>query len=215
MKQSDAAHEYDLVQDMMKLHVPESWRYLNPIMEGNSKHSALVAAWLTPSPGTATQRVRLHLLPHDRVRALAIRQSHEAAPTHRCQVMMLLAHPNSALYNCLIRTHHITSRKKLQRVRRAAEQFGLYSLLIRSGGCPGIMFAETKDQGALQAWVTAVQALRYKDFRCLAKPSPTVATRMIQPKQGLVFEETESMQYFAERLNDKGLGSWYTGLMFG
>ncbi|KAF4977790.1 hypothetical protein FZEAL_5756 [Fusarium zealandicum] len=69
------------------------------------------------------------------------------------------------LFNCLIRTHHITSRKKLQRVRRAAQQLNVDWLLVRSGGSPGIMFAEGRDETGLTDWVATVQALRYKDFR--------------------------------------------------
>ncbi|KAL2209421.1 hypothetical protein CC79DRAFT_1367602 [Sarocladium strictum] len=128
---------------------------------------------------------------------------------------MPLYSPSPApLFHCLIRTHHITSRKKLHRVRRFAEHLQLDWVLIRSGGCPGIMFAETRDEDALKEWVTSVQALRYKDFRCVAKPSPSVISQLADGKDSATWEETTSMQTFGERLEARGLGSWYKKLMF-
>ncbi|EJT77330.1 hypothetical protein GGTG_07242 [Gaeumannomyces tritici R3-111a-1] len=69
------------------------------------------------------------------------------------------------LFNALIRTHHITSRKKVQRLRKAADDQGLRFVLLRSGGSPGIMYAEASGEEPLRDWVGAVQALRYKDYR--------------------------------------------------
>ncbi|KAF4438684.1 hypothetical protein FACUT_4709 [Fusarium acutatum] len=92
-----------------------------------------------------------------------------------------------SLFNCLIRTHHITSRKKLSRVRRAAQQLNVDWLYVRSGGSPGIMFAEGRDEAGLTEWVSTVQALRYKDFKCVAKPARAEG---VGSKTG--FDETES-----------------------
>ncbi|KAF5962711.1 hypothetical protein FBULB1_13895, partial [Fusarium bulbicola] len=92
-----------------------------------------------------------------------------------------------SLFNCLIRTHHITSRKKLSRVRRAAQQLNVDWLYVRSGGSPGIMFAEGRDEAGLTEWVSTVQALRYKDFKCVAKPTRAEG---VGSKSG--FDETES-----------------------
>lgn len=58
------------------------------------------------------------------------------------------------LYNALIRTHHITSRKKVANLRKAADQHGVYALLC-SGGCPGIMYAEGNANG-VKEWVSSV-----------------------------------------------------------
>ena len=128
--------------------------------------------------------------------------------------------PSRGLFHALIRTHHITSRKKLQRVRRAAEKFELDALLVRSGGSPGIMFAEGRDETRMAAWVSAVQALRYKDFRCVAKPTlaPTPAgtgragsqvEEDIKVKGVGTFWETASMAEFARRMEERGLGAWW------
>lgn len=100
------------------------------------------------------------------------------------------------VFNTLIRTHHITNRKKLQRVQNAANQHNLASVLVRFGGSPGIMYAEAvavdrlPSSSNLQAdgenefldaldaveslrkWVAAVHNLRYKDFRCVQRPAP-------------------------------------------
>ncbi|KAM5352635.1 hypothetical protein ACJ41O_005357 [Fusarium nematophilum] len=117
-----------------------------------------------------------------------------------------------ALFNCLIRTHHITSRKKLQRVCRAAQQLNVDSLYVRSGGSPGIMFAEGRDEAGLTAWVAAVQALRYKDFRCVARPAPAEGAKD-DKKEGdtgvMGFRETESVAEFARGMEAKGLGRWW------
>ncbi|KAK8121839.1 hypothetical protein PG984_010509 [Apiospora sp. TS-2023a] len=75
------------------------------------------------------------------------------------------------LYTALIRTHHITSRKKLQRVKKSALQHELPFVLVRSGGAPGIMYAEAPEESPLAAWVASVHDLRYKDFQCVRKPA--------------------------------------------
>lgn len=121
------------------------------------------------------------------------------------------------LFNCLIRTHHITSRKKVQRVRRAASQLNVDWVFIRSGGSPGIMFAESRDEAGLVEWVAAVQALRYKDFRCAVRPGPAPVTRNGVKGRGengsllraTGFDETESVAEFAKQMNVRGLGAWW------
>jgi hypothetical protein len=110
------------------------------------------------------------------------------------------------LFNCLIRTHHITSRKKLSRVRRAAQQLNIDWLLVRSGGSPGIMFAEARDEAGLTEWVSTVQALRYKDFRCVAKPAPVPVSEGVR-RTG--FDETGEVKEFAKFMEERGLGEWW------
>lgn len=111
------------------------------------------------------------------------------------------------LFACLIRTHHITSRKKVQRVRRAAGQLGVDFVLLRSGGAPGLMFAEGRDEDALGEWVAAVQALRYKDFRCVAKPAVVEGRDDTLKRTG--FEETGEMKDFAGEMDSRRLGEWW------
>ncbi|KAF2798501.1 hypothetical protein K505DRAFT_233113 [Melanomma pulvis-pyrius CBS 109.77] len=73
----------------------------------------------------------------------------------------------SPIWTALIRTHHITSRKKVARLRDAASNYNVYALL-RSGGYPGIMYCEGSESG-VRDWVGTVQRLRYKDFQLVRK----------------------------------------------
>ena len=59
------------------------------------------------------------------------------------------------IWNALIRTHHITSRKKVAKVKQAAGD-KLVFVLLRSGGSPGIMYVEGSREG-VEDWVSAVQ----------------------------------------------------------
>lgn len=58
------------------------------------------------------------------------------------------------LFHALIRTHHITSRKKVAKLKQAADFHHVFALL-RSGGAPGIMYVEGEERGVRQ-WVDAV-----------------------------------------------------------
>lgn len=55
----------------------------------------------------------------------------------------------------LIRTHHITSRKKVAKLKQAANAHHVY-VLLRSGGVPGIMYVEGSERG-VDRWVEVVQ----------------------------------------------------------
>lgn len=59
------------------------------------------------------------------------------------------------LHNALIRTHHITSRKKVSKLKQAASFHDVYALL-RSGGAPGVMYVEGQEENVSQ-WVQFVQ----------------------------------------------------------
>ncbi|KAI0884526.1 uncharacterized protein GGS22DRAFT_143801 [Annulohypoxylon maeteangense] len=107
----------------------------------------------------------------------------------------------------LIRTHHITSRKKLARVKKAAALYDL-QVLVRSGGSPGIMYAEGPDEATVGNWVNGVQALRYKDFQCVQKPAASLV-RATGPVSDTGFEEVTSVSEFGERMEKRGLGSWW------
>lgn len=120
------------------------------------------------------------------------------------------------LFVTLIRTHHVTSRKKLQRVRKAAAHFGVPFVLVRYGGSPGLMYAEGGEASSLGSWVSAVKDLRYKDFQCVYKPEarelpvhdgPAAAAALMMPAGA--FNETESVSEFARVMEQKGLGEWF------
>lgn len=58
------------------------------------------------------------------------------------------------MFNALIRTHHITSRKKVTKLKQAADATQVFALL-RSGSSPGIMYVEGEENGVKQ-WVESV-----------------------------------------------------------
>ncbi|KAI0116399.1 hypothetical protein GGR51DRAFT_316040 [Nemania sp. FL0031] len=116
-----------------------------------------------------------------------------------------------SLFTALIRTHHITSRKKLQRVKKAASQHALSFVLIRSGGSPGIMYAEGAEAN-VNAWVSFVRGLRYKDFQCPRKPAENKVLVPSQETQG-GFEEVTSVTDFGHCMEQRGLTSWWKSAM--
>jgi len=59
------------------------------------------------------------------------------------------------IFNALIRTHHITSRKKVAKLKQAATAQDVF-VLIRYGGAPGVMYVEGHELGVVE-WVSAVQ----------------------------------------------------------
>lgn len=59
------------------------------------------------------------------------------------------------IWNALIRTHHITSRKKVAKLKQAAGDNGVF-VLLRSGSSPGIMYVEGNPDG-VEKWVKDVQ----------------------------------------------------------
>lgn len=111
----------------------------------------------------------------------------------------------------LIRTHHVTSRKKLQRVKKAAAHFDIPFVLVRYGGSPGLMYAESEEGSSLGAWVSAVKDLRYKDFQCVYKPEAKRLNDGVDttPMPAGAFNETESVSSFGEVMDRKGLGEWF------
>lgn len=73
---------------------------------------------------------------------------------------------SSRLWNALIRTHHITSRKKVAKLTQSAKAHDVYALL-RSGGSPGIMYVEGKEESVV-GWVADVkvcECLQYSSSR--------------------------------------------------
>lgn len=115
------------------------------------------------------------------------------------------------LFVTLIRTHHVTSRKKLQRVRKAAAHFDIPFVLVRYGGSPGLMYAESHAGSCLSSWVSAVKDLRYKDFQCVYKPGARLVhgASTTSPVPSGAFNETESVSSFGQVMEWKGLGEWF------
>ncbi|OCT54392.1 hypothetical protein CLCR_00992 [Cladophialophora carrionii] len=116
-------------------------------------------------------------------------------------------------YHALIRTHHITSRKKVARLKAAAKQLQCYALL-RSGGIPGVMYVRGSDQAQVQKWVDNVHGLRYKDYQLVA-PVATIAGAGSQSgfaKEGIL-QEVETMKEMAAHMERQGIQRWWRAAM--
>jgi hypothetical protein len=114
------------------------------------------------------------------------------------------------LYNALIRTHHITSRKKVAKLRAAASNYNVYALL-RYGGCPGIMYCQGSESG-VRDWVATVQRLRYKDFQLATKPAEKRIEGKSAAEGPVVYgklEEADSVKEFGAHMETFGVWSWW------
>jgi hypothetical protein len=116
----------------------------------------------------------------------------------------------SSLYYALIRTHHITSRKKVAKLKQAAANHNIYALL-RYGGCPGIMYCQGSETG-VRGWVSTVQRLRYKDYQLEKKPAnkelDATGLQEISVAYGKL-EEVESVKEFGARMEELGVWRWW------
>jgi hypothetical protein len=113
------------------------------------------------------------------------------------------------LYNALIRTHHITSRKKVAKLKAAASNCHIYALL-RYGGSPGIMYCQGSESG-VREWVANVQRLRYKDFQ-LVKKTAERELEAVESKDSVTYgklEEAESVKEFGARMEALGVWGWW------
>lgn len=66
---------------------------------------------------------------------------------------------NSMMYRTLIKTHHMTSRKKITAICKAAKKFDCAIYLKTGGHPPGVMIAECEEEGdeGLAGWVDTVK----------------------------------------------------------
>ncbi|KAJ5951495.1 uncharacterized protein N7479_009908 [Penicillium vulpinum] len=129
------------------------------------------------------------------------------------------------LYNALIRTHHITSRKKVTALKRAADTHQC-AVLLRSGGCPGIMYVEGGKE-RVESWVDVVRRLRYKDFQLATRPG-IVEEEDGSGKQGtgngngngekkngkeldlaVGLDEVDSVKEFGSIMERRGVWNWW------
>ncbi|KAK3698112.1 hypothetical protein LTR37_017070 [Vermiconidia calcicola] len=117
-----------------------------------------------------------------------------------------------AIWNALIRTHHITSRKKVAKLKQAASAQAVF-VLLRSGGSPGIMYVEGSKDG-VEDWVGVVQRLRYKDYQLASKPAATSLEHSIPSEaRDVGFFETESVKDFGHQMQQRGVFAWWRKAM--
>lgn len=113
----------------------------------------------------------------------------------------------SPTYNALVRTHHITSRKKVAKLRAAASNCNVYALL-RYGGSPGIMYCQGAEPG-VRDWISTVQRLRYKDFQLVKKPTEKISEGPAANVSYGRAEEVDSVKEFGSKMQELGIWSWW------
>lgn len=113
------------------------------------------------------------------------------------------------LFNALIRTHHITSRKKIAVLKKAADTLNCFALL-RTGGSPGVMYVEGRSDD-VEAWVSTVQRLRYKDCQLAARPAPVMDedSDCKEGEEEVGLREVESVREFGCAMKDRGVLEWW------
>ncbi|EXJ95926.1 hypothetical protein A1O1_01051 [Capronia coronata CBS 617.96] len=115
------------------------------------------------------------------------------------------------MYHALIRTHHITSRKKIASLKAASKTHQCFALL-RSGGVPGVMYVRGSDKSNVQRWVDTVHELRYKDYQLIAPVSPVPDTQLPQKIPDTPFgtlEEVDTVREMAAQMEARGLQKWW------
>lgn len=121
--------------------------------------------------------------------------------------------PFLTMYAALIRTHHITSRKKVATLKAAAKQIGCAALL-RSGGTPGVMYVESKHMENVKKWVDTVHDLRYKDYQLVSPPAVVPGRPFVSStEESFHFEEVGSVKDFGARMEEKGIIDWWRKAM--
>jgi len=117
------------------------------------------------------------------------------------------------LYNALIRTHNITSRKKIVALKKAANSHECY-VLLRTSGSPGVMYVEGKLEDNVSSWVSTVQKLRYKDYQLVSRlksmeTDALVASQITKP--GVI--EVSTLKEFGAIMKERGLFDWWRAAM--
>ena len=112
----------------------------------------------------------------------------------------------ASMYHALIRTHHITSRRKVSVLKAAAKQLQCYALL-RSGGVPGVMYVQGSEESNVRSWVETVHDLRYKDYQLAATPTAMIRASWLG-KVGTL-EEADTVKAMGQRFDEVGLTEWW------
>lgn len=117
------------------------------------------------------------------------------------------------MYHALIRTHHITSRKKIARLKTAAKVHQCFALL-RTGGIPGVMYVRGRTRPDVQSWVDIVHSLRYKDYQLAAPVGRVAASEQTGSESETesplgILEEVATVKEMAASMASKGVTSWW------
>ncbi|KAL8991456.1 MAG: hypothetical protein Q9177_000128 [Variospora cf. flavescens] len=113
------------------------------------------------------------------------------------------------MHRALIKTHHMTSRRKILAIGKAAKQHSC-SVMLKTGKPPGVMIAEGDDEARVKGWVQDVKRLRYKDYRLLRLEAVVDHNARRLPVDRAHVEEFESMKELSASLAACGVLPWWT-----
>ncbi|PVH82191.1 hypothetical protein DL98DRAFT_457217 [Cadophora sp. DSE1049] len=103
----------------------------------------------------------------------------------------------------LIKTHHMTSRKKILTIAKAAKRLSC-SVLLKTEGPPGVMVAEGELAGD---WLEVVRKLRYKDYQLMKREE--VEKRGLNIEPGDVKELTSMKELGAFLEGNREIYEWW------
>ncbi len=118
----------------------------------------------------------------------------------------------STMYAALIRTHHITSRKKVATLKAVAKEVGC-AVLLRSGATPGVMYVESRNKDNVKKWVDTVHGLRYKDYQLVSPTSILPGRAIAVAGDSFDFEEVGTVKDFGAKMQEKGILDWWRKAM--
>ena len=120
----------------------------------------------------------------------------------------------TSYFHAFIRTHHITSRKKVAVLKAAAKKLEVTALL-RSGGVPGLMYVNGRTLDDVRRWVDTVHDLRYKDYQLVAPPEAWEdnSSQNAGENASGSLEEVESVRAMASTMENRGLLDWWRRAM--
>jgi hypothetical protein len=118
------------------------------------------------------------------------------------------------LYHAFIRTHHITSRKKVATLKAASKKLEVAALL-RSGGVPGLMYVRGNCSENVSSWVDIVHELRYKDYQLVCPPArvPDGSGGDAGDSAVGMLMEVETVRDMAAVMEKRGLLVWWKKAM--
>ena len=123
-----------------------------------------------------------------------------------------MSRSSAIVYNALIRTHHVRSRRKIAALKTAANNHGCAVLLKSDGKPPGIMYVEALSASQVKQWVEAVKKLHYLNYELVSPPSISVE-RMAALAVEVGVSEVDTVKAFADQMQEKGVYSWWRTAM--
>ena len=116
------------------------------------------------------------------------------------------------MYHALIRTHHITSRKKVAALKaalKAAAKTLQCHAVLRSGGIPGVVSVEGRNSTNVEKWVDTAHDLRYKDYQLVAAVFQTFTESRLAEADIGSLNEVNTVKELGALMEEKGLTRWW------